>query len=88
MIVEFLDSFYRDLENKVQPQDKSRLIKTILAIEEAETMNKFPNLKKLAGHRFAYRIRLGDYRLGIFIENNVVQLARFVYRKDIYKLFP
>jgi mRNA interferase RelE/StbE len=88
MKVEFLDSFYRDLENQFQPQVKSHLIKTITAIEEAVTMNKFPNLKKLSGYKFVYRIRLGDYRLGLFIENDIVQIARFAHRKDIYKLFP
>ena len=88
MNVEFLDSFYRDIEKHLQPQEKSRLLKIILSIEETETMKQFPNLKKLAGHKFAYRIRLGDYRLGIFIENNIVQFARFAHRKEIYQLFP
>jgi len=31
---------------------------------------------------------LGDYRIGVFINKDTVQLARFVHRKDIYHLFP
>ncbi len=38
--------------------------------------------------KFAYRIKIGDYRIGIFVESKVVEMARFVHRKDIYKVFP
>ena len=31
---------------------------------------------------------INDYRLGITIENNIVNVVRFLHRKDIYKLFP
>jgi mRNA interferase RelE/StbE len=42
----------------------------------------------LKGHKFAYRIKIGDYRIGIFVESKVVEMARFEHRKDIYKVFP
>jgi mRNA interferase RelE/StbE len=35
-----------------------------------------------------YRIRLGDYRVGLKIENNTVCFVRFLHRKDIYRYFP
>ncbi len=57
-------------------------------MENAENLDGFPNLMKLAGHKSAYRIRLGDNRVGIFIEKQTVVFARFVHRRDIYKLFP
>ncbi len=51
-------------------------------------MSDIKGLKKLKGFKDAYRVRLGDYRLGVFINKDLVQFARFVHRKDIYKLFP
>jgi mRNA interferase RelE/StbE len=42
----------------------------------------------LVGFSNAYRIRLGDFRVGLFLDNDVVTLARILHRKDIYKLFP
>ena len=36
----------------------------------------------------AYRLRLGDYRVGIFLVEGVVEFARVVHRRDIYKVFP
>ena len=48
----------------------------------------FSGLKKLSGHPEAYRIRVGDYRLGIFYSDEIITIARFLKRNDIYKLFP
>ncbi|NPA92437.1 MAG: type II toxin-antitoxin system RelE/ParE family toxin, partial [Chloroflexi bacterium] len=35
-----------------------------------------------------YRIRLGDYRLGLEIEGDTVVFVRFLHRRDIYRYFP
>ena len=42
----------------------------------------------MSGHSDAYRIRIGDYRLGIYYYEDTVTITRFVKREDIYKLFP
>jgi mRNA-degrading endonuclease RelE of RelBE toxin-antitoxin system len=42
----------------------------------------------LVGFTTAYRIRIGDYRIGIFFKEDTVIFARILHRKDIYKLFP
>jgi mRNA interferase RelE/StbE len=57
-------------------------------MESVNLLDEIPNTKKLKGHSSAYRTRVGDYRLGFFFENGVIQLARFIHRKDIYKIFP
>jgi mRNA-degrading endonuclease RelE of RelBE toxin-antitoxin system len=31
---------------------------------------------------------LGDYRLGLVIEDDIVTLVRILHRKDIYRYFP
>ena len=88
MNIEFLKSFSKDLDHLQVKSIKQSLLRVIDSIESAESLAGFPNLKKLKGHKSAYRIRVGDYRLGLFYENSLVSLARFVHRKDIYKLFP
>jgi mRNA interferase RelE/StbE len=55
---------------------------------DASTNSDIPNIKKLRGHSSAYRIKLGDYRIGLFIEENTVIFAAFEHRKDIYNKFP
>jgi len=45
-------------------------------------------IRKLRGFEKDYRIRIGDYRLGLIIDNQIVEFIRCLHRKDIYKYFP
>ncbi|HKJ43589.1 MAG TPA: hypothetical protein VKA27_15945 [Sunxiuqinia sp.] len=42
----------------------------------------------MTGYQSAYRMRSGDYRIGIIIENNIVTFVAFAHRKEIYRKFP
>lgn len=88
MRVEFLKSFSKDLDSIKSKSVKQSLIRLITLLEETDDLNGISNIKKLKGHRNAYRIRLGDYRLGFFLENGTILLARFLHRKEIYNVFP
>ena len=88
MKVEFLKQFSRDLDGLSLKSVKLMLTLVIERIEKADNLKQIPNTKKLKGHASAYRTRVGDYRLGFFLEDSVILLARFVHRKDIYKIFP
>lgn len=88
MQVEFLSKFSKDIDRINIKSVKANLVKLIDQIEAAENINGIPNLKKLAGHKSAYRVRIADYRVGFFYENGKVIFARIVHRKDIYKVFP
>lgn len=88
MKVEFLRPFSKDLDKISSKSVKNQIKGLIVTFESAENIQSISNTKKLKGHRNAYRIRLGDYRLGFFLENNEIQFARILHRKDIYKIFP
>ena len=88
MKVEFLKKFSKDLDDVKTKSVKQALVRVIELMDETDSLDKIPNTKKLKGHRTAYRTRLGDYLLGFFFENSTILLARFVHRKDIYKIFP
>ena len=88
MKTEFLKSFNKDLD-KLKLQSIKILIASVIDnVEIANKASEIKNLKKLTGYKFAYRIKIGDYRIGLFIENNIVEFARVIHRKDIYKIFP
>jgi mRNA interferase RelE/StbE len=57
-------------------------------VESAPDFGKIIHLKKLTGPRNFYRIRIGDYRIGLVLEKEVVEFVRFLPRKDLYRLFP
>ena len=88
MKVEFLKSFSKDLDSVNSKSAKQSLVRLIESLEKVEDLKDIPNLKKLKGFKNAYRVRVGDYRLGLFQEGSIVQLVRYLHRKDIYKYFP
>lgn len=46
--------------------------------------------QKLSGYQTFYKIRVGDYRIGLFIDTqtNIVEFQRALHRRDIYRKFP
>jgi mRNA interferase RelE/StbE len=86
--VDFKRSFLRDLKYIDEKALKNRVKETIQSIEQAQGPKDISNLKKLKyGDRY-YRIRLGDYRIGLILEGNTLTFVRFLHRKDLYKYFP
>ncbi|MDW8849211.1 plasmid stabilization protein [Flavobacterium sp. MMLR14_040] len=88
MKVEYLKQFSKDLLKINDETLKNNLFEVIVLLKETQNLNLLSNVKKLKGHTEAYRIRIGKYRLGFFFDGEVVELARFAKREDIYKLFP
>jgi mRNA interferase RelE/StbE len=67
---------------------RKKVEKAILEVEKAETLSEIKNLKKLKGETKYFRIRIGDYRIGLYIENRIIEFSTMDHRKDIYKHFP
>ncbi len=88
MEVVFLKSFLTDLKKINDSKLKSKIKEFILELEKANQLDDISTVRKLKGYSTAYRHRIGDYRLGLFYHDNVVEIARFVKRNDIYKVFP
>jgi len=81
-------SFERDFK-KLRNKDLAQsILDAINNVHSANGTDEIYNLKKLSGHKTAFRIRSGNYRIGVFIENNTVFFTAFDHRKDIYKRFP
>ena len=81
-------SIYRDLNKISNPKLNAQVDRAILAVKAAVTLKDIPRLKKLKGYRIHYRIRVGDYRIGIAIEGDTVTFLRCLPRKDFYRVFP
>ena len=88
MRVEFKESFAKDLKGIKDKGILKRVKELIEAVERVDSLVEMPNLKKLKGGGNYFRLRVGDYRVGISLEDDTVILVRFLNRKDIYKYFP
>jgi len=81
-------SFEKDFNKLLDKALSKSILSAIENVSSAENVESILNLKKLSGHKTAYRIRSGNYRIGVFIEDDTVVFAAFDHRKDIYKHFP
>jgi mRNA interferase RelE/StbE len=88
MNIVFLKSFEKDLSRLTKQSDKKAIIQVIEMVKNANDIEELSGIKKLKGAKQAYRLRVGHYRIGVFIEKNVVEFARVLHRKDIYNVFP
>jgi mRNA interferase RelE/StbE len=46
--------------------------------------------QKLSGFKSFYKIRIGDYRIGLLIDedNQIIEFQRILHRREIYRKFP
>lgn len=88
MNVQFRGSFYKDLRNIKNKDLLDRIREAIEYIEKTQNLHDITNLKKLKGGSNYYRIRVGEYRIGLTIENDTVSFVRCLNRKEIYRYFP
>ena len=90
MIVEtfFRRSFERDLE-KIRDRNLLEKIKqSIESVESAGTLSEVSSVRKLKGAANSYRIRVGDYRIGLEADASTAEFVRILHRRDIYRSFP
>lgn len=89
MKVLFTKSFAKDLrKHKKNKELLSQVQGVIESVEQAEIVIELTNLKQLkAGGRY-YRIRIGDYRIGVTVDSDQVSFVRVLHRKEIYRFFP
>lgn len=88
MIVAIDRSFEKDTD---KIKDRKLLLQIAGSIEKArevQTHNEIRHLKKLKGFSQHYRIRIGEYRLGVIIQGEAITFIRCLHRKEVYRYFP
>ena len=88
MKAQFRASFAKDLRSIKSKEILSRLKEVIGQVEKAQSLQEITNIKKLKGGRNYYRIRVGEYRIGIIVEGDEISFVRCLDRKEIYRYFP
>ena len=83
---------------------KKKFLKELskLPVEYADTIEEFvfdklptynnlseiEKVEKMTGYKNYFKIRFGDYRVGIKKENQIIIVEIVKHRKEIYKYFP
>ena len=81
-------SFEKDIKKIKDKVLLAKIADTIEKVQASTNQEEIKNIKKLKGFQSYYRIRIGDYRIGLAIEEITVDFIRFLPRKDVYKYFP
>lgn len=89
MIILIEKTFLKDI-SKVKDKDVLKNLRSLFSkLELAVSLAEIPNTKKIKGYKTFFRIRSGNYRVGIEkINDSKICLVRFLHRKDVYKYFP
>jgi mRNA interferase RelE/StbE len=89
MNIKYTKRFLKDLK-ALQSTDVYEKISALVLVEipEAPDLSTIGNLSKLKGDDTAYRIRVGDYRIGFFWEDDEIVMSRVLHRSEIYRYFP
>ena len=88
MELEFRSSFTRDLKRVRDADIRGRVHRMIGELEAASDIADISGAARIKAEGRYYRIRIGDYRLGIALERDVAILVRFLHRRDVYRFFP
>ena len=91
MEVYFKPGFIKDfkkLPSDIQGEVRSICTEIFPKLPSIRDFHTHP-LKPLRGFKNYFRIKLGDYRLGLKLRNdNGIEFMRVKHRRDIYRHFP
>ena len=66
----------------------ARIKAAIEQVENADNLLEIGNIKKLKADGNYYRIRVGDYRIGLAEDKDAIAFVRVLHRKEMYRYFP
>jgi mRNA-degrading endonuclease RelE of RelBE toxin-antitoxin system len=88
MTTAFLESFLKDVRKLRDAKVKRAVTSTIENVESADTLHEIRQLKRLSGYKDFYRIRIGDWRIGLKVSASTVIFVRCLHRREVYRYFP
>jgi mRNA interferase RelE/StbE len=86
--IEYRKKFLKEL-SKIHIGERLRIENFVFKeLPKANSIFEMGKIEQLKGYPSCYKIRFGQYRIGLRIKNDKVVLERVLHRKDIYRYFP
>jgi len=88
MEVEYKKKFLKELSKL--PAEYARTIEEFIFddLPNYSSLNDIGKVEKMTGYKNYFKIRFGNYRVGIKKENDCIIIETVKHRKEIYKYFP
>jgi len=87
MEVKFSKPFEKDFRAINEKRIVLKVEEIIFLLEKSNSLLGIENIKKIKGNKDCYRIRIGNYRLGLLLSGKTIWLSRLMHRQEIYKYF-
>ena len=87
MQVEVSKAFAKDMRS-IHRNYHQKVAQIIEEMEAADDTRQIKNIEPCEGTENAFRLRMGVYRIGVYIENNIIKVQRIGKRGDFYNYFP
>ncbi len=89
MDVLYRKTFLKDLKKLRGQSAYNRIFELAFTIlPESPQLRGIPNVKAMRGYSNRYRIRIGDYRVGIEVDGDIIEVFRALHRREFYRYFP
>ena len=89
MEVTYTKTFLKDLAKVFPSKTRNKIEKFVF--EELPAMDSITSIgtvEQMTGFKNYYKVRFGDFRVGLKKNTNTIELLRVLNRKEIYKYFP
>lgn len=87
--VEYRQLFLKDLKKLKKQLIYQQVFDLVFNIlPKINSLQDLTQIKVMKGYPNRYRIRLGDYRVGIEINQDKIEIMRVLHRREFYRYFP
>jgi len=87
--VQYRQAFLKDLKQLKSSASYQHIYEiAFTTLEAIDSLEEIPNIKAMRGYSDRYRIRIGDYRIGIEVNGDVIEVMRLLHRREFYRYFP
>ncbi len=81
MEVQYRQAFLKDLKQLKSSTSYQRIYDlAFTTLESINTLEEISDIKAMRGYAGRYRIRIGDYRIGIEVNEAVIEVMRVLHR--------
>lgn len=89
MEVQYREAFLKDLKQLKSSASYERIYEfAFTTLAEINSLEDISDIKAMKGYTGRYRIRIGDYRIGIEVNPDGIEVMRVLHRREFYRYFP
>ncbi|MEI6333930.1 MAG: type II toxin-antitoxin system RelE/ParE family toxin [Methylococcaceae bacterium] len=74
-----------DVPGKTRVKIENFALNELISVFSVSSLGK---VEKMQGYDGFYKVRFGNYRVGLVIQNETITVKTVMHRREIYKFFP